>query len=142
MDVTRLEAISEEEREALLGLSPAEVREVIRRARAKGRVWLRKANQFRSGAMRKINLGTINEEKVQRYMDLVEANIEEEMKPGGVDKWLRPLPPPRPNYRLESAWCNELSWAEQEEVCRRKKIKAREAGEAIEYLLRWFWGGE
>jgi hypothetical protein len=88
-----------------------------------------------------LDLGTVNPEKVQRYMELMEANIEEEVKVGGIDKMGRPIPRGHPNWKLQWALEKDLTIAERREVARLSKIKARQAWENGDNEAKKIWGG-
>jgi hypothetical protein len=88
--------------------------------------------------------GQIDETKIARLMAIREANINAEVESGKLDGMYIPgVTPPKPKpVRLpERPLYNELTYAEQLEVSRRCKVKARECWERGDYYGKSLWGG-
>jgi hypothetical protein len=86
----------------------------------------------------------IDEAKIARLMEVMEANIDAEVASERIVGIYIPgvTPPPKKvDRKAERTLFAELSMAEQVEVSRRCKLKARACYEAGDNHRKWLWGG-
>jgi hypothetical protein len=86
-------------------------------------------------------IGPIDEAKVARLMEVIAANIEEEVKGGYLDKNMQPVPKGKPDWKLQHKLEKELTLPEVAEVDRRKRLRAKECWRRGERYEKYLWGG-
>jgi hypothetical protein len=85
----------------------------------------------------------IDEGKIARLMEMMEANIEAEIAGERiVDIYIPGAPrPKRPDRQMERALHAQLSIPEMVEFDRRRRAKARAFWEQGDQERKWMWGG-